>query len=159
MEQQITSAALKAIRRILRAADQSTRRLAVDTGLTPSQLLVLTEIERAGETIPGTVAAHLQFSNATVTNIVDKLEQRGLVSRRRADTDRRQVKLSLTSQGRALLNAAPDLLQQRFEGDFKKLELWEQSMILAALERLGALLDADQIDAAPLIDTGAIDRE
>jgi len=159
MEQQITSAALKAIRRILRAADQSTRRLAVDTGLTPSQLLVLTEIERAGETIPGTVAAHLQFSNATVTNIVDKLEQRGLVSRRRADTDRRQVKLSLTSQGRALLNAAPDLLQQRFDRDFKKLELWEQSMILAALERLGALLDADQIDAAPLIDTGAIDRE
>ena len=32
-------------------------------------------------------------------------------------------------------------------------------MILAALERLGELLDADQIDAAPLIDAGAIDRE
>jgi hypothetical protein len=31
-------------------------------------------------------------------------------------------------------------------------------MILAALERLGELLDASEIDAAPLIDTGVIDR-
>ena len=32
-------------------------------------------------------------------------------------------------------------------------------MILAALERLAELFDATQIDAAPLIDVGAIDRE
>jgi hypothetical protein len=31
-------------------------------------------------------------------------------------------------------------------------------MILAALERLSDLLDAKDIDAAPLIDTGVIDR-
>jgi hypothetical protein len=31
-------------------------------------------------------------------------------------------------------------------------------MILAALERLGVILDATEIDAAPLIDTGIIDR-
>jgi hypothetical protein len=31
-------------------------------------------------------------------------------------------------------------------------------MILAALERLGEILDASDIDAAPLLDAGAIDR-
>lgn len=159
MDGQLTNAALKAIRRILRAADQGTRRLASATGLTPSQLLVLTEIDRSGETTPGAVALSLEFSQATVTNIVDKLEHRGLVARRRAEHDRRQVLLSVTVDGRRTLDTSPDLLQQRFESGFQALPAWEQAMIYAALERLGLLLDADQIDAAPLIDAGAIDRE
>lgn len=159
MDAQITSEALKAIRRILRAAEQGTRRLAAETGLTPSQLLVLKEIERTDETTPGAIASSLQFNHATVTNIVDKLEQRDFVLRRRAERDRRQMLLSVTPEGRRTLDAAPDLLQQRFESDFETLPAWERAMILAALERLGELLEADQIDAAPLIDTGAIDRE
>lgn len=158
MDDEITNAVLKAIRRILRAAEQGTRRLAVATGLTPSQLLVLREIERVAETTPGAIAASLQFSQATVTNIVDKLERANLVSRRRDDRDKRQILLEITGQGHATLAAAPDLLQQRFTGDFEALPPWERAMILAALERLGELLDATQIDAAPLIDAGAIDR-
>jgi hypothetical protein len=31
-------------------------------------------------------------------------------------------------------------------------------MMLAAVERLAALMDAENIDAAPLLDSGAIDR-
>ena len=122
MDDQVTSDALRAIRRILRAAEQGTRRLAVATGLTPSQLLVLQEIESRGE------------------------------------RDRRQVLLAVTDAGRVALEAAPDLLQQRFRTDFAALPAWERAMILAALERLGELLDASEIDAAPLIDAGAIDR-
>jgi hypothetical protein len=49
-------------------------------------------------------------------------------------------------------------LQERFREGFEGLPNWEQAMILAALERLGHLLDADNIDAAPLIDAGVIDR-
>jgi DNA-binding MarR family transcriptional regulator len=158
MDAELTSAVLKAIRRILRAADQATRRLAVATGLTPSQLLVLREIDREPETTPGAIATALQFSQATVTNIVDKLERADLVSRRRDDRDKRQVLLQATDRGRETLRAAPDLLQQRFAGDFEALQPWERAMILAALERLGELLDATRIDAAPLIDSGAIDR-
>jgi len=155
---EITNAALKAIRRILRAAEQGTRRLAVATGLTPSQLLVLQEIERAPQTTPGGIATALQFSQPTVTNIVDKLERANLVRRRRDERDRRQILLQATDQGRETLTTAPDLLQQRFASDFETLPSWERAMILAALERLGELLDATEIDAAPLIDSGAIDR-
>lgn len=158
MEPGIANSALRAIRRILRAADQGGRRLAAETGLTPSQLLVLQEIERREETTPGSVAASLQFGQATVTNIVDRLVAAGLASRRRSDRDKRQVLLRTTDEGRAVLDAAPDLLQARFRDRFAALPAWEQAMILAALERLGEILDASQIDAAPLIDTGAIDR-
>lgn len=158
MEGQITNAALRAIRRILRANDQGSRALAAATGLTPSQLLVLQNIERRGETTPSAIAKALQFGQATVTNIVDRLEAAGLVSRKRNDRDRRQMLLRPTERGHAILEAAPDLLQQRFREGFEKLPNWEQAMILAALERLGEILDASEIDAAPLIDAGAIDR-
>ena len=48
MDPDLTIPALKALRRILRASELSNRQLAATTGLTPSQLLVLQEIEERG---------------------------------------------------------------------------------------------------------------
>lgn len=158
MSGQITHDALRAIRRILRAADQGGRRLAAATGLTPSQLLVLQNIEKHSETIPSAVASALQFGQATVTNIVDRLEQAGLVTRQRSERDKRQIILRITSAGQETLQTAPDLLQERFQRQFEALAPWEQAMILAALERVGELLDISDEDAAPLLDTGTITR-
>jgi DNA-binding MarR family transcriptional regulator len=158
MEGTITNAALRSIRRILRAAEQGGRKLATETGLTPSQVLVLQEIERRGETTPSVVAANLQFGQATVTNLVDRLMAAGFVTRQRNERDKRQVILRATVEGRAALESAPDLLQVRFRDRFEELPTWEQAMILAGLERLGQILGAEDIDAAPLIDTGVIDR-
>jgi DNA-binding MarR family transcriptional regulator len=121
-------------------------------------LLVLQEIERRGETTPGAVALALQFGQATVTNIVDRLEAAELATRRRSEGDKRKVLLRIAPKGKDVLEAAPDLLQVRFRERFGRLAPWEQAMILAALERLSELLDATEIDAAPLIDTGIIDR-
>jgi DNA-binding MarR family transcriptional regulator len=158
MAEDLTTASLRAIRRILRAADQGGRKLAATTGLTPSQILVLQEIDRRGETTPGAIAAALSFGQGTVTTIIDKLEAAQLVTRRRGDQDKRQILLRATERAGATLQAAPDLLQQRFSDRYRSLPAWEQAMILAALERLGGMLDAEDIDAAPLIDTGLIDR-
>src|SRR5690606_34708761 len=158
MNSEITINALRAIRRILRAADLNGRRLSNATGLTPSQLIVLQEIERRGETTPSRIAAALQFGQATVTNIVDRLVAGGLMIRQRDERDKRQMILRITSEGRDVLLQAPDLLQQRFSTRFEELPAWERAMILAALERLSELLEAEDIDAAPRIDTGVIDR-
>jgi hypothetical protein len=57
-----------------------------------------------------------------------------------------------------MLSSAPDMMQDRFQDRFAQLPDWEQAMIVAMLERLTALLNADGIDAAPVIDAGAIDR-
>lgn len=159
MDRQITDQTLRALRRILRATDQGGRKLASVTGLTPSQLMVLQQIERAGATTPSAVASALKFGQATVTNIVDRLEAAGFATRQRSERDRRQIDLSITKAGRAVLDQAPDMLQERFRERFEALATWEQAMILAGLERLGHLLDATDIDAAPLIDTGVIDRD
>lgn len=158
MNNDLTAATLKAMRRILRASDLGSRKLATDTGLTPSQLLVLQEIDQRQETTATVLAAALQFSQATITTIVDRLEAAALVTRQRSAHDRRQIMLHATEAGRRMIENAPDLLQTRFNERFAALPSWEQAMILAALERLGHILGAESIDAAPLLDAGAIDR-
>src|SRR3546814_4190122 len=61
MESEIANATLKALRRVLRATDGGTRRLAAATGLTPSQLLVLREIDTGEGVTPGLIARRLQL--------------------------------------------------------------------------------------------------
>jgi len=154
----LTDQTLRAIRRILRAADRDARSLAATTGLTPSQLRVLQEVGRHDALTATAIATAVRFSQASVTAIVDRLEGKALVIRRRGETDRRQILVSLTPTGRALVRETPEGLQNRFRSAFEALPEWERAMILAALGRVGELLDADDIDPAPLLDTGLIDR-
>jgi DNA-binding MarR family transcriptional regulator len=147
------------MRQILRATENYARKLSRETGLTASQLLLLQILDEHGETTAGRIAAHMGITQATTTNLLHKLENRDLVHRQRGDTDRRQVWLTLTEAGREKLAAAPDGLQDRFKERFDQLEPWEQSMLVAALERVVTLLDAETLDAAPVLDVGAIDRD
>lgn len=158
MQANLATDTLRVLRRILRASERNSRHLAAATGMIPSQLLVLQEVERRGETTPTVIATTLKFSQATITNIVDRLVAAGHLTRTRADTDRRRMLLRTTEAGRAALEAAPDMLQDRFRVGFAELQVWEQAMIHAALERLADLLGANDLDSAPLIDVGAIDR-
>lgn len=158
METEIANATLKALRRILRATDRGNRTLAAATGLTPSQLLVLREVEAQDEVTPGAIAQRLQFSHATITAITDRLVGLGLITRTRSDRDKRQMLLDATDEGRQRLSDAPDMLQEVFADRLASLPTWEQAMVLAGAERLAGILGAEDIDAAPLLDAGLIDR-
>jgi DNA-binding MarR family transcriptional regulator len=150
--------ALVAIRRILRAAEFASRDLARRSGLTPSQIIVLQIVAREGEPGAGAIADAARLSQATVTALLDKLEERNLLIRRRDPNDRRRVSVELTAQGRSTLTDAPDVLQDRFAARFSRLADWEQSSIIAALERVSGLLDAEGMDASPILDIGPLDR-
>jgi DNA-binding MarR family transcriptional regulator len=158
METDIPNLTLRALRRILRVTEMGSRQLATTTGLTPSQLLVLREIARRHAISPTAVALSLQFSQATITVVVDRLVASGFVTRQRSELDKRQSILNATQAGREALASAPDILQLRFQEHFAALPLWEQAMILAGLEKLGVALGAQDMEAAPLLDSGIIDR-
>lgn len=150
--------ALIALRRILRVTEINSRKLADESELTTSQLIVLQRVAEKGSALPSTIAKSVGLKQATVTVLVNKLENAGLVSRRRDTEDRRRVWIELTASGRRVLEESPDLLQNRFESGFSGLEDWEQALIIAALERVAKLLDAGKIDASPVLDIGDIDR-
>ena len=72
--------------------------------------------------------------------------------------DRRRVEVALTVEGEAILAATPDALQDIFAKRFDRLADWEQAGLVAALERVAVLLDADTIDASPVLDVGSLRR-
>ncbi|SFQ47392.1 DNA-binding transcriptional regulator, MarR family [Nitratireductor indicus] len=154
-----TQTSLIALRRILRATELNARTLARATGLTTPQLIVLEIVAAAGRATPKDISGKAGVGQATATALVDKLEARGLVTRTRSDLDKRVVWVAPTEEGRELLKTAPDPLQKTFSAQFEKLPDWEQAMIVAALERVGAMLNAGALDAAPLLDVGAVDRK
>ena len=159
MMSQRSDDAMVAIRKIQRRIEIDTRKLAQAAGLTPSQLLVLQILAERGETSVGDIVKSTQLSNATITGLVDKMVARDLVSRRRCEQDRRRVWLDFLPAGRTALDEAPRLLQDTFQQRFDGLEDWEQASLVAALERVAGLLNAETLDAAPILTAGAIDQK
>jgi len=71
--------------------------------LTITQLSALTSLELAGALSPRELAEVERIQPPTLTKIVAKLEDRGLVQRAPHPTDGRQVILSATEAGRAVV--------------------------------------------------------
>lgn len=143
------------IRRIVRAIELHSKSLVATVGLTSPQLSVLKTLAAMGEGTPTSLAKALKLSQPTVSGIVDRLTQRGLVERSRVDGDRRKSGVRLTSEGAQVVVSAPSLLQERFLLELSRLESWEQTMLLSSLQRIAVLMDAEDVSATPLLTPGA----
>ncbi len=150
---------LVALRRIIRAIDLHSKKLMQTTGLSGPQLLVLKAVLRHGHAPVGAVAREISVSPGTVTALVDRLEAKGLVLRSRSDEDRRKVKIALTPQGMRTVSDAPTLLQEHFIQSFRGLKGWEQTLIVSAFERVAEMMDAQDLDASPVLATQRIDQQ
>lgn len=149
---------LIALRRILRATELFGRELAQSAGLTAVQFRVLQVVAEQGHCTATAIALRMRVSQATVTSLVDKLVRKGMVVREKSARDRRQTDIIITETGRRTIEEAPDALQQQFVRKFEALEDWEQTMLVASLERVAAMLNAADIDASPVLDTGDIHK-
>ena len=151
---------LLALRKVIRATDLYSKQLNKHTGLTAPQLLILREIAAAPDGITASsVAQNITLSPATVSNVIDRLEQRQLIHRERSTQDRRRVVLSLTELGVARLNAAPRPLQEEFIRKFQALADWEQSQLVAGMQRIATMMDAERLDAADVLEVGTYEQQ
>lgn len=151
-EKPLWQAVLVSLRRIIRATDMQSKRMERHCGLTIPQVMVLRAIEELGDVTIGRLAEEVSLSQATVTTILNRLEARGLLGRLRSAADKRVVNARLTRHGRRTLAGAPLLLHEKFIEHFEALEPWEQTQILSSLQRIATMMDAQEIDAAPLLD-------
>lgn len=149
---------LIALRRVIRATDLHSKHLAKTTGLTAPQIMLLQAIRVKGQATIGELAKDISLSQATVTTIMDRLEKRDMVYRQRSNEDKRKVYAHLTDKAYDVLKTAPLPLQDHFTTRFSNLQDWEQSMIISSLQRIAEMMDAHEIDAAPVLDVGTLDR-
>jgi DNA-binding MarR family transcriptional regulator len=154
----VAEAVMQALRRISRAIELHSHSLASRYGLTVPQLAVLKELGAGGGRSIGELTRAVHLSQATVTGILDRLQRRGLIERRRGEADKRKVHVWLTETGRQALEQSPPLLHENFLEAFSRLPEWQQTQILSSLQRIVAMMEAERIEAAPMLTPGPMDR-
>ena len=105
------------LRRFLRTREIAARAAGVEA----QQYLLLLQVKGLDGIRPATIATladRLQLRHHTVVELVDRLADRGLVARRRAEQDRREVVVELLAGGERILNklAVHSLAELRTEG-------------------------------------------
>lgn len=149
---------LSAMRRIIRSVDLYSKELAAKARITSPQLVCLLTLAEKGAMTATTISREVFLSPSTIVGILDRLEDKGLVKRERTSKDRRVVTVSVTEAGRELARSAPSPLQDTLTEALRTLPLAEQLDIATSLERVVSLMEAQHIDAAPILETGPINK-
>jgi DNA-binding MarR family transcriptional regulator len=125
---------LEAHKQITRALDAQ---LDAQHGLGLSTLELLGRLRAAGDAWPrlSALAASTGLSLSRVSRHMDALERRGLVQRRRCETDSRAVEAHLTDAGLALVQAAEDAHAQAVRERFLDALSDEEVAVLARVFR------------------------
>src|SRR5262245_4730812 len=115
-----------------------------DTGLSPSQLSALTSVEAHGPMTLGALADHERVAPPSVTKVVGKLEELGLVVRRADASDRRVYRVSLTDAGAALLAEVRQRKDVWLAARLDQLDEARRARLADALDALDALTRQDR---------------
>ncbi len=111
----------------------------LEPGLSDTQLAALAALERHGDMTPGELAEHEKVQPPSMTRVISALEERGLVMRGPHATDRRQVVLTVTQAGRAVVQQSRRLREAWLAQRLRELTPQERATLRAAapiLEKL-----------------------
>ena len=108
-----TRAILDAVRRIVRTLHESSRAAEKQVGVTGAQLFVLQKLAETPGASLNDLAARTHTHQSSVSTVVSRLAERGLVLRAPSAVDGRRLELRLSAEGRRLLTRAPDAAQAR----------------------------------------------
>lgn len=106
--------------------------------LTQKQAATLWLISANGGVSQVDIAACLDMDRATMMSVVDRLEARGFVLRKRSKTDRRRQELHLTPLGQSTLKKARARIADHERRFLERLKPAELMALIAALKKLTA---------------------
>ena len=141
---------LDAIRRIVRLLREGSRASEESVGLSAAQLFVLQKLDPAQPLSLNELAARTLTHQSSVSVVVSRLVERGLVLRRPAASDARRLELLPTRRGLALLERAPGAAQDRIIAAVSAMKPAEQRALAEALEAFMHALGVDE-RAAPML--------
>lgn len=107
-----------------------------DGHLQPQQYWVLAELRRSGRRSMSSLAECSHVSQASLTGIVDRLGDRGLIERVRSDEDRRVVEVSVTDAGVAELQRSRAQMLERLETLLNPLSPMQRTELLSLLREV-----------------------
>jgi len=126
---------MNAVRSIVRAFRVNTRAIELKMGISLAQLFVLQQLtERPADSL-NELAERTATHQSSVSVVVRRLVDRGLVSRQSSTSDRRRIEIAVTPAGRALLEDAPTTIQTQLMTALRRLGRDDQNTLAMLLER------------------------
>jgi DNA-binding MarR family transcriptional regulator len=140
---------LDGVRRIVQSLRESSRWAEKRVGMTGAQLFVLQKLEEAAAQSLNDLADRTHTHQSTVSTIVARLVERGLVTRTRSPRDGRTIELGLSPSGRRLVARAPDLAQDRLIRGIRLLPAARRRALASTLTTLARVMNS--VDAQPVM--------
>jgi DNA-binding MarR family transcriptional regulator len=127
---------LDSIRRLVRILRVSDRHAQADLGISGAQLFVLRELGKTPALSLGDLAARTRTDQSSVSVVVTRLVDAGLVTRDRDERDARRLVLHLTRSGRSLLQRATPVAQEKLLTAFDRISAEERRRFADTFEEI-----------------------
>ena len=131
---------LRAVRRIIRGYDLHSRRLLASSRVTLAQLLCLRLLMELGPRTARQLAEEIHLSPSTMVGILDRLEAKGLVVRRRDVADRRRAFVTITEAGEAVERESQPPLGDHLRRHLAELDPAQRASLAAAAAEVADLV-------------------
>ncbi|MDB4947193.1 MAG: transcriptional regulator, MarR family [Labilithrix sp.] len=131
-------AVLDPLRVLVRALRLSGREAEKELGVTGAQLFVLQSLRQLEAASINDLAAATHTDQSSVSVVVRRLADAGLVTRRTSELDARRVEVRLTAAGKRLLVQAPETAQSRIVRALAEMSAARRDELAAALAELAA---------------------
>jgi DNA-binding MarR family transcriptional regulator len=129
----------------MQAAELYTKELNKKYQVSAPQLSSLLALHEYGPLPPSQIAKLIMVNSSTVTGIIDRLEQKGLVQRTRTSLDRRVITIELTEAGQKMAEGAPPPIQEKIVNGLQSLTPSETKQIINGLNMLTHMLDVQDL--------------
>jgi DNA-binding MarR family transcriptional regulator len=144
-QSQVMSDILDNIRRVFQILNEHSEKVERETGLTSPQLWTMKVIAEEAPIRVDDIARRIYLHPATVINILEKLETRGLVVIKRSWWNRHVVFVELTNTGNKMIESAPEVAQGLLISGLEKLPYGGLIEINYRLNKLVEILGATEI--------------
>jgi DNA-binding MarR family transcriptional regulator len=133
------------LRRLVQAGDIYNKELSRDYRVSQPQLSCLLALKEYGALSLGKLSKYVLVQPSTVTGIIDRLEQKGLVRRVRNSQDRRVITIELTESGQQFTDEAPSAIPPSIVRGLRRLSAEDRRKIVKGLGTLVAFLEDDAV--------------
>ncbi len=142
---------LDSIRRLVRLLRLSDRAALAQVGLSAAQLFVLSELGKTPRLSLGELAERTRTDQSSVSVVITRLVEAGLVSRKRDEEDGRRLVLQLTRAGRAALKNAPRVAQEELIRILDRLPAAERKRFADTFRKILDELGGPATGAEPML--------
>lgn len=146
----------RSIVKSLRVADRAGLK---DHGLGASQLFVLHELKRESPLSVNELAERTATDQSTVSVVVTKLIDKGLVARDRAEQDARRLELSLTAKGQSIVKKLPPPIQYSIVEGVNQLPPARAKALAQGLRDICSILGIDDEHPPMFFDDGTAPKK